>query len=311
MQQMDEDEEDDLTFLDEGDKNPKYMLIMIAVLAVIAVVLCMAIWWFTHRSPKEEQFAEDESTGYEEVITSEDESEGDELLTEKQSESQENQAENEVDGGARGGMQQGDEAGTDSGTDSGTNAVVMSFQDINDTVTAKEVTNLRSEPSTSNNSTVAAQIRNGDMVTRTGINADTGWSRIAYGDKVLYAVTQYLTTEVKEKTPQQTDTQGTSSQQESTPAGTQTDANTVVTYDGREMVFTPCDDIVSPKMEVNLRGEPSTSKGNDTIHYRLLYNEQAHRTGYNEETGWSRVEYNGEVLYAVTSYLFVVEETTE
>ena len=28
-----------------------------------------------------------------------------------------------------------------------------------------------------------------------------------------------------------------------------------------------------------------------------------HRTGYSEGSGWSRVEYNGEILYAVTSYV--------
>lgn len=28
-----------------------------------------------------------------------------------------------------------------------------------------------------------------------------------------------------------------------------------------------------------------------------------HRTGYSEASGWSRVEYNGEILYAVTNYV--------
>ena len=63
-------------------------------------------------------------------------------------------------------------------------------------------------------------------------------------------------------------------------------------------------------MEVNLRGEPSTSQGNDSVHYRLKYGETVRRTGYQstgDDTGWSRVEYNGQTLYCISSYLQVVE----
>jgi hypothetical protein len=33
----------------------------------------------------------------------------------------------------------------------------------------------------------------------------------------------------------------------------------------------------------------------------------ATRTGINTDVGWSRIEYNGQVLYCVSSYVYVVE----
>ena len=86
-----------------------------------------------------------------------------------------------------------------------------------------------------------------------------------------------------------------------------TDPNRVSTKDGRVIVFTDCDDIVTPKEYVNLRLEPSTSEGNATIHCRLNYGETVHRTGISEDSGWSRVEKDGVVCYVVTSLVYVPE----
>ncbi len=86
-----------------------------------------------------------------------------------------------------------------------------------------------------------------------------------------------------------------------------TDPNRVSTQDGRVIVFTDCDDIVTPKEYVNLRLEPSTSEGNATIHCRLNYGEAVHRTGISEDSGWSRVEKDGVVCYVVTSLVYVPE----
>lgn len=102
--------------------------------------------------------------------------------------------------------------------------------------------------------------------------------------------------------------ENTLSAPENTP--TQEDKNRFVTKDGRTVIFTDCDDIVSPKEYVNLRTEPSTSQGNDTVSCRLNYGENAHRTGFSADAGWSRVEYDEKVLYVITSYVFVVEEQT-
>lgn len=214
----------------------------------------------------------------------------------------------------------GDESGTGASDISDS---PMTFQDTDDTVTSKNVTNLRSNPGTKGNDTVVTQLKNGETAHRTGINADTGWSRVEYEGMTLYAVSSLLTTDVTAGSGANTgngaDTEGnmpaeaptdTKPSQDSQPptGSTIVNGDTVTTISGRVMTFTPCDDIISPKMEVNLRGEPSTDQGNDTIHYRMMYGETAHRTGINTDTGWSRVEYNGEVLYVVTSYIYVPEE---
>ncbi len=168
--------------------------------------------------------------------------------------------------------------------------ITMSFTPVQESVTAKDVTNLRSKPSTLDNETITAQISNGEVITRTGVNSDTGWSRVEYNGQTLYAVSQLLTTDLNYKTPVQ-------------PA----DPNRVVTAEGRVVIFTDCDDNVSPKMYVNLRLEPSTAQGNDTIHCQISNGQTVHRTGWSEDAGWSRVEYDGNVLYVVTSFLSVVE----
>ena len=93
------------------------------------------------------------------------------------------------------------------------------------------------------------------------------------------------------------------------PAATQpsatADPNRVSTQDGRVIVFTDCDDIVTPKEYVNLRLEPSTSEGNATVHCRLNYGETVHRTGISEDSGWSRVEKEGVGCSVVTSLVYV------
>ena len=90
------------------------------------------------------------------------------------------------------------------------------------------------------------------------------------------------------------------------PPVQKTNPNRVNTLDGRVIIFTDYDDYISPKEYVNLRLEPSTSQGNDTIHARLNYGEVVHRTGYSPNAGWSRVEYNDQVVYVVTSYMITV-----
>ena len=167
----------------------------------------------------------------------------------------------------------------------------MAFTQVQETVTAKDIINLRSLPSTADAENIVTQAQNGEVLSRTGINNDTGWSRIDYNGQTLYAVSQYLTTDLSYKTPVKTE-----------------NPNRVSTKDGRVIIFTDCDDNISPKEYVNLRLEPSTSEGNSTVHCQLNYGEVAHRTGYSPDSGWSRVEYDGKVLYVVTSMVYVVTE---
>lgn len=166
----------------------------------------------------------------------------------------------------------------------------MEFTEMNDTVTAKDVTNLRSLPSTQDSENVIEQLTNGQTVQRTGINDTTGWSRLEYNGSTVYAVTRFLTTDLTYKTPE-----------------TQANPNRINTQEGRIIIFTDCDDNVTPKEYVNLRVEPSTSQGDTTVKCQVKNGTAIHRTGYSSDSGWSRVEYEGQVLYVVSSMIYTVE----
>lgn len=162
----------------------------------------------------------------------------------------------------------------------------MSFEAVSESVTPKDVVNLRSVPSTAEESSIVTQVKNGEVLSRVGVNADTGWSAIEYDGRTLYAVTQYLTTDLSYKTPV-----------------TPSDPNRVSTISGRVIIFSDCDDQVTPKEYVNLRTEPSTTEGDATVSCQVSNGELLHRTGISPDSGWSRVEYNGQSLYVVSSLL--------
>lgn len=68
------------------------------------------------------------------------------------------------------------------------------FEDVYEKVTAKNLVNLRTLPSTEHPDVkVVAQLTNGEVVIRTGINHDLGWSRVEYNGMTLYCVSSYLT----------------------------------------------------------------------------------------------------------------------
>lgn len=149
------------------------------------------------------------------------------------------------------------------------------FTEVNETVTAKQETNLRSEPSTINDDTIVYKLTHGDTATRTGIGHN-GWSRVIYNGQTLYAVTSYLTTDMAD-TGQQAPPQGP--------------------------VYTPVNEQVTAKIETNLRTEPSTANP-DTVVGMLHNGEVLTRTGIGDN-GWSQLDYNGQTVYAVSSYLVV------
>jgi len=67
------------------------------------------------------------------------------------------------------------------------------FKEVSDAVTAKDVVNLRTLPSTEDpDCQIVGQLKNGDRVIRTGINEDLGWSRVLYQGQTVYCVTRYL-----------------------------------------------------------------------------------------------------------------------
>ena len=158
----------------------------------------------------------------------------------------------------------------------------MKFEEVNETVTAKDKTNLRNIPSQSSDSTVMHTLTNGDTATRTGVS-DSGWSRVIYNGNTYYAVSSYLTTDLSYTTPKQ-------------------EADS-----GFKTKFTSVNERVTAKDEVNLRSMPSVTDANSQVVATIKNGEVVVRTGINNEQGWSRVEYNGQTLYCVSSYLMTAE----
>lgn len=304
-------DDDDLSFLEEGEKSPVIMIMGGVILLVVIVILCVVIWQLSHKKPDNGSAVNPEQTTETSMEDTQISASQDDVSREPSVPSSQ--------AGEGGDVSSVPESSAAAEGGRGGTVTVMTFHEVNETVTAKEAANLRSQPSTESDDLVVVKLKNGETVTRTGLNDDTGWSRLDYQGQTVYALSRLLTTDlsssaVAEEYSKPAVQPEQPSENSSAGASTVVDGNTVTTKDGKTVTFHSCDDIVSPKMEVNLRGEPSTAQGNDSIHYRLKYGETVRRTGYqdtSDDTGWSRVEYNGETLYAVTSYLFVVEETAE
>ena len=60
---------------------------------------------------------------------------------------------------------------------------------------------------------------------------------------------------------------------------------------------------LTANIEVNLRALPSVTNPDAAVVAVLHNGEYVTRTGINEEYGWSRVDYNGQTLYCISSYL--------
>lgn len=173
---------------------------------------------------------------------------------------------------------------------------LMKFTDCNEQVTAKSKTNLRDKPSQGSDSTVKVTLQNGMVATRTGTST-SGWSRVVYDGVTYYAVSSYLTTDLTAQAqtaaPAQT-TEPAQPAESNVPAGFKTK-------------FTDCNELVTAKEVVNLRSKPSVTDADSIVVATLYAGTNAVRTGINNEYGWSRVEYNGQVLYCVSSYIKVVQ----
>ena len=161
---------------------------------------------------------------------------------------------------------------------------LMNFREVNETVTAKDSTNLRDIPSQGADSTVLYTLKNGETAVRTGVS-DSGWSRLTYDGRTVYAVSSYLTTDLQYQTPVQPQEEGAGS------------------GDGLKTKFADRNEQVTAKIEVNLRALPSVTNPDATVVAVLHNGEYVTRTGINEEYGWSRVDYNGQTLYCISSYL--------
>ena len=161
---------------------------------------------------------------------------------------------------------------------------LMNFKDVSEEVTAKDATNLRDIPSQGEESKVVHTLQNGETAIRTGIS-DSGWSRLSYNEQTVYAVSSYLTTDLGYQAPKEETAEGAGS------------------GDGLKTKFVERNEQVTAKIEVNLRALPSVTNPDATVVAVLHNGEYATRTGINEDYGWSRLSYNGQTVYAITSYL--------
>ena len=150
------------------------------------------------------------------------------------------------------------------------------YTEVNEQVTAKEEVNLRESDTTYSN--IVALLKNGTAVKRIGIGKN-GWSKLEYNGQIVYAITSYLTTDLTQKQPIQ-----------QKPVETDIVAGNT---------FTPINDSVTAKEEVNLRALPNTDS---EIIGKLYSGDFLARTATSNK-GWSRLIYNGQTVYAVTSYL--------
>lgn len=116
---------------------------------------------------------------------------------------------------------------------------------------------------------------------------------------------------VNEQLVESKETPQPSSEPEETEPEETASEDEVITKDGRVIVFMTCDDYITPKEYVNLRTEPSTSMGEETVRVTVPAGTELHRTGINYEAGWSRVEYKDEVLFVVTNYTQELTGTEE
>lgn len=146
------------------------------------------------------------------------------------------------------------------------------YSSVDEQVTAKELVNLRDAATTKSN--IVGTLENGQILKRVAVGKN-GWSKLLLDGKTVYAISSYLTTDTSKKPISPPDVE----------AG---------------HTFAPVNDRVTAKEETNLRDKPSTD--GSTVVYTLKNGEYVDRTGLGDR-GWSRVIYNGQTLYAVTSFL--------
>ncbi|MCM1119165.1 MAG: SH3 domain-containing protein [bacterium] len=163
-------EEERASTLEEEKMNPMQAMIGLVILIVVVFIFCFAVWKITHANRSGPLPGQNVDSSQDSIVN----------RTSQPSET--------------GSTESSEETGGESSEESEPeNALGMTFDAVDEYVTAKDVTNLRSEPSTDQGQlTVVTQLSNGQNARRTGINPNTGWSRLEYNGQVVYAVSQYL-----------------------------------------------------------------------------------------------------------------------
>ena len=132
--------------------------------------------------------------------------------------------------------------------------VGINFTEVNETVTAKIETNLRTAPTTAEGSQVVARLVNGQTATRTGVGSN-GWSRLEYNGQKVYAVSSFLTADLGYQAPSEA----------------QAPVQTGPAYE-------PVNETVTAKDTTNLRTAPGTDNP-DTIAATIHYGDTVTRVG--------------------------------
>ena len=155
----------------------------------------------------------------------------------------------------------------------------MVFRDVSEAVTARDQVNLRDQPSTVTGNVVGT-LSYGEAVVRTGVS-DTGWSRLEVNGQVVYASSRLLATSMDYKEQEKiTD--------ENPEAG---------------MHFTAASGIMMAKSgQTNLRTLPTTNAPSQVV-AQLTGDATAERIAEDKDRGWTKLIYNGQTVYAVSSYL--------
>ena len=148
----------------DGQLSPVNTLLIGAIAIVFVIIFCVVVWNVTHITRKS-----DVQTGTNNFAES---IEQDEILNPPTPSPEPTQAPTPEPEG---------------------NDLGMEFSEVADKVTAKNVTNMRSEPSTSGGeATVVRKLNNGDVVDRIGMCESSGWSKLSVDGEIVYAVTSYL-----------------------------------------------------------------------------------------------------------------------
>lgn len=168
---------------------------------------------------------------------------------------------------------------------------LLDFKEVNEQVTAKEETNLRNIPSQDIDSIVLRTLKNGEIARRIAISS-SGWSKVVYEDVVYYAVSSYLTTDVKYG------------------YDTQIEVSAEINADDIQTQFNNTNQKVTAKDVVNLRSLPSVEHEDCEIIAQLKNGDEALCIG-NSDNGWSKLIYRGTTCYAITSYLENLKDMSE
>lgn len=163
---------------------------------------------------------------------------------------------------------------------------LMDFTEVSEQVTAKEETRLRDIPSQGDDSQILFTLQNGEVAHRVAVS-DSGWSKVIYSNTVCYAVSSYLTTNTEPGAEE---------------AASEGNGDTEI-----KTQFSTVNELVTAKEVVNLRKLPSTEREDAVVLAQLYHGDIATRIGISSN-GWSKVIFNGETCYGVSSYMEPIDE---